>query len=249
MSKYKALFTEQSREHLSELSQCFVRLETAADPAPVIDEIFRHAHSIKGMAGSMHYEPIVALAHRMEDVMGAVRSGKMALAPDLIDLLLKTVDSLAAQVEQVVADKDITTHEELVEALRESLSEEPATAATKTPAKKRGKAAAGGRRILVTLAPDCKAAAVRLFLVHRKLSEMGKVLESTPTPEAMRRGQVSELEAEMVFDGTQSEAVVREALLSLPEVHSVTFDGPHAEPERKVRRGKKAAAEAPPEPT
>ena len=103
MSKYRALFIEQSREHLEELSRAL-----AADTLKpgAIDEIFRHVHSIKGMAASMGYDPIATLAHRFEDVVGERRTRGGALDSRLIDALLEAVDVLTAQVAAVAADKE-----------------------------------------------------------------------------------------------------------------------------------------------
>ena len=72
MSKYRVLFIEESREHLSELSRLLVAVETSDEPKPIIDEIFRHAHSLKGMAGSMGYDPIMYPEFRAGFFLGTV---------------------------------------------------------------------------------------------------------------------------------------------------------------------------------
>ncbi|MEZ4271692.1 MAG: Hpt domain-containing protein [Myxococcota bacterium] len=82
MEKYRGLFIDESREHLQQLSNILISHEptqTAKQPNAgegFIDAVFRHVHSIKGMAASMGYEPIVHLAHRLEDVVGAHRKKK-----------------------------------------------------------------------------------------------------------------------------------------------------------------------------
>ncbi|MEZ0310835.1 MAG: Hpt domain-containing protein, partial [Myxococcota bacterium] len=98
MSKYRALFIEQSREHLEDLSRT---LAAEALPAGAVDEVFRHVHSIKGMAASMGYEPIATLAHRFEDVVGERRDRGGVFDSRLVDALLEAVDVLAAQVAAV----------------------------------------------------------------------------------------------------------------------------------------------------
>ncbi len=103
MSKYRALFIEQSREHLEALSRA---LAAESPGSGAVDEIFRHVHSIKGMAASMGYDPIARLAHRFEDVVGDRRARGAALDSRLIDALLEAVDVLVTQVAAVAADKE-----------------------------------------------------------------------------------------------------------------------------------------------
>ncbi len=77
LSKYLALFVSESRDHLDALSAGLVRLEKEGPPgeapAAAVDELFRHAHSLKGMAAAMQQEGIAAVAHRAEDVIGVVK--------------------------------------------------------------------------------------------------------------------------------------------------------------------------------
>ncbi|MGA8891568.1 MAG: Hpt domain-containing protein, partial [Anaeromyxobacteraceae bacterium] len=107
LSRYLALFVSESREHLEALSRDLVRLERAGgggeDLAPVVDELFRHAHSLKGMAAAMQQEGIAAVAHRAEDVIGAVRTRGGAPSPQVIDVLLAATDAIAAMVGQAGA--------------------------------------------------------------------------------------------------------------------------------------------------
>jgi len=92
LSKYLALFVSESREHLDALSAGLVRLERSGgageDPAAGVDELFRHAHSLKGMAAAMQQEGIALIAHRAEDVIGVLRARGEAPSAEVVDLLL-----------------------------------------------------------------------------------------------------------------------------------------------------------------
>lgn len=229
MSKYKTLFIEESREHLAELSRLLVALEASDDPEPLIDEIFRHAHSIKGMAASMGHDPIVKVAHRMEDVVGERRNSKAAFGAAIVDLLLRCVDALTDQVECVDGDVTINAYDELVaamampdEAVSDVADDKPAPAPTP--------AAAGSRTVVVELEKTSKAPGVRLFLVHKRLSELGSISESKPTVDAMRRGQVTETKARFALTSVESDEAIREALLGIAEVATVTVESVAATP-------------------
>jgi len=98
MSPYRDLFVSEARSHLSTFSELIVRLEESPGDSASIDELFRHAHSLKGMAATMGYEQLVGIAHTMEDQLSRVRSGEFPLLPALADLLLEGSDALSRQV-------------------------------------------------------------------------------------------------------------------------------------------------------
>src|SRR5450755_582961 len=102
MSRYLSLFVAEATEHLEALSQDLVALERRRTPETV-DSLFRHAHSVKGMAASMGLEAIATLAHRVEDLVEAFRSGEGPLEQDLGDLMLEATDTMRAQVRAAAA--------------------------------------------------------------------------------------------------------------------------------------------------
>lgn len=106
MSPYRDLFVSESRNHLSAFGELIVRLEDSPGDGAAIDELFRHAHSLKGMAATMGYEQIVAIAHCMEDQLSKVRSGEFLLLPALADLLLEGSDVLARLTSGIESGND-----------------------------------------------------------------------------------------------------------------------------------------------
>ncbi|MFP2902382.1 Hpt domain-containing protein, partial [Corallococcus sp. 4LFB] len=105
MSRYLGLFISEATEHLEALGRDLVALEREAT-ASTVDSMFRHAHSVKGMASSMGFEPIAMLAHRVEDLVDAVRQDRKLLDRDLVDLLLNAADTLTAQVRAVASNRE-----------------------------------------------------------------------------------------------------------------------------------------------
>ncbi|MFL5346833.1 MAG: chemotaxis protein CheW [Hyalangium sp.] len=104
MSRYLGLFVTEASEHLEALGRDLVQLEKEGG-ASAVDSMFRHAHSVKGMASSMGFEPIATLAHRVEDLVDAVRQDSSRLNRELVDLLLSATDTLLAQVRSVAENK------------------------------------------------------------------------------------------------------------------------------------------------
>lgn len=98
MSKYQDLFITESRKHLAALNELTIRIEENLSDRAVIEEMFRHAHSLKGMAATMQYDGIATLAFRMENLLGRVRNNEIACCPALADLLLEGQDHLSGMV-------------------------------------------------------------------------------------------------------------------------------------------------------
>lgn len=106
MSQYRELFVSESREHLNAFNDLILKLENHAADTGIVDELFRHAHSLKGMAATMQFQPIAELAHRMEDLLSKVRSGELPLTPSMADLMLEGSDILGTMVTMVEAGDD-----------------------------------------------------------------------------------------------------------------------------------------------
>lgn len=106
MSPYRDLFVSESRTHLSAINELIVQLEENVSDRAAIDEIFRHAHSLKGMAATMQFNAITALAHRMEDLLSRVRNDEFAFSADMADLLLECGDLLSSMVSTLEAGEE-----------------------------------------------------------------------------------------------------------------------------------------------
>jgi two-component system chemotaxis sensor kinase CheA len=104
LAKYRALFLEEAGEHLGEMSSALLSLEKDSSDGEAIDLVFRMAHSIKGMAGSLGYDAVTEVAHRLEDRMQTVRSAGRIEDPDEMTLLFRGLDGL----ERMVASVDAT---------------------------------------------------------------------------------------------------------------------------------------------
>ena len=106
MSLYRDLFISEARSHLSAFSELIVQLENSPDDSAAINELFRHAHSMKGMAATMGYDHIVGIAHLMEDLLSRIRSDEFQLFPALSDLLLEGGDTLSRLVSGIESGSD-----------------------------------------------------------------------------------------------------------------------------------------------
>jgi two-component system chemotaxis sensor kinase CheA len=103
LSKYRQLFLDESREHLQVMNRELLRLEQEGETGGV-DALFRAAHSVKGMAGSMGYEAVVAVSHALEDVLDRLRKQTLGTSAGLMALLYEGADALGALIGEIEAD-------------------------------------------------------------------------------------------------------------------------------------------------
>jgi len=101
ISQYRDLFISESRGHIQAITGLIVRLEDNGYDAGCVDDLFRHAHSLKGMAATMEINAVANLAHRMEDLLSPVRSGECPFSPLIADLLLEGSDTLSGMIDAV----------------------------------------------------------------------------------------------------------------------------------------------------
>ena len=125
VSQYLEIFIDETREHLQSLNEQILVLEREPENVDTINEIFRAAHSLKGMAGTMGYKRMQRLTHDMENVFSEIRNGKMKASPKLVDVLFKGLDALEQYLDVIVnsGDEGTEDNEDIINALNEILQE------------------------------------------------------------------------------------------------------------------------------
>lgn len=104
VSQYLEIFIEETKEHLQSLNSHILILEKEPENESTINEIFRAAHSLKGMSGTMGYTKMQHLTHVMENVFSEIRNGKMKATSELVDVLFKGLDILESYLAAIQAD-------------------------------------------------------------------------------------------------------------------------------------------------
>ncbi|OGP12588.1 MAG: hypothetical protein A2052_02785 [Deltaproteobacteria bacterium GWA2_54_12] len=142
VSKYKALYLQETGEHLSGIETGLLSLEQNPGDSFVLDNLFRHYHSIKGMSASMGYEPMMLLAHAEEDLLDKLRSGALANSEEITTVLLKCLDTMKTLAERVRADEPLDID---VSALLASLKAAAVGQAARMPPAPAAALASGGQ--------------------------------------------------------------------------------------------------------
>ncbi len=94
MSQYLEIFIEESNEHLQHMNQIMLDLENRPDDLSLLNEVFRIAHTIKGMSGTMGFTKTANLTHEMENVLHLVRSKEIEVSDQIVDILFECFDTL-----------------------------------------------------------------------------------------------------------------------------------------------------------
>ena len=141
VSQYLEIFLDESSEHLQTLSDCIMSLEKEPENKDTINEVFRAAHSLKGMAGTMGFKRMQHLTHDMENVFQEVRSDHIKVDSNMIDLLFECLDALDAYLENIKESSDEGTEDneiiikELNDFIAKANGEQPAEETKPEPEK------------------------------------------------------------------------------------------------------------------
>ena len=135
VSQYLEIFIDETKEHLQSLNEQLLILEKEPENESTINEIFRAAHTLKGMSGTMGYKRMQNLTHNMENIFSEIRNGKMSVTATIVDLLFKGLDALENYLSNISTTGDEGTEEyteiinQLDVCLKQGLGEMPAASA------------------------------------------------------------------------------------------------------------------------
>jgi two-component system, chemotaxis family, sensor kinase CheA len=229
-SEYMPMFLAEGREHLEQLNLVIVRLEEDPKDQGTVEEIFRIAHSFKGMSATMGFAKIAELTHNMEDVFELLRQRTSGLPSEAIDTVFACLDALSAATDSI----ETTGQEELdpaplVRRLRSLVrprtpeQEVQRAGGIDAPNHAAVQAAreAGARvlRVRVDLTDDVMMPAVRAHMVLAALSDHGDVLGSMPAPEGLEQFSGREIDAWIASD--HEDATIVQNVGAVSEVASV----------------------------
>lgn len=214
LNQYLEVFLEESREHLQNCNEQLLELEKNPQDLSIINEIFRSAHTLKGMSATMGYEDLASLTHQMENVLDAIRNNRLLTTPEILDVIFMAVDHLEEMVESIAAGGDgkknvSDTVEKLKliekgEPLSRSADLEVAAAATLeaspksssnydefelTVLKQSKEQGFGVYEIQIGLREDCLLKAARVYMVFEVLEKIGEVIKANPSVEQLEEEQ------------------------------------------------------------
>jgi len=203
MSQYLEVFIDESKEHLQTINEQLLELEKNPDDVSIVNEIFRSAHTLKGMSATMGFEDLANLTHQMENVLDAIRNGKIAVTPELLDVIFRAVDDLEAMVVSIAeggdGKRDVTA---VVAQLKQIEKGEVVTPQKSAPIqeqtydefeytilKQSTEQGFHSYEVSVKLRSDCLLKAARVFMIFEVIEQIGEVIKSVPSVEMLEAEQ------------------------------------------------------------
>lgn len=238
MSQYLRMFLDESDEHLQTLNQNLLELENNPNDEQLINNIFRAAHSLKGMAATMGYDRMASLTHEMENVLDRIRAKRMDLTSDMVDILFACLDRLDKLVKEIAgAGSEVSAVEDIIVNLQDVKSGKTPTAKPTTSATPKVgvldldtdesqrmvhylKTGYFAYILDVELVKDCLLKAVRGFMVIKNLKEIGIVLKSVPSLKDIE-DEKFDLEFQVLLLTKESEKEIHDTVMDITDVKSV----------------------------
>ncbi|MCJ7839660.1 chemotaxis protein CheA [Lederbergia sp. NSJ-179] len=245
MNHYLEVFIDESKEHLQALNENLLMLEKQPEDLGVMNEIFRAAHTLKGMSATMGYNDLAVLTHMMENVLDGIRNDKIQVTTTLLDVIFLAVDHLEAMIDSIEAGedgkRDVTDVIDKLQLLEKGLhpeehqtAQEIAATATNMNTSSSLQYDQYERTIIeqsreqgyecfemkVHLIPDCVLKTARVFMVFEVLEKSGDVIKSLPSVEQLEEEQFgSEFTAALITK--DSKADLEKKIMKISEIEAV----------------------------
>jgi len=196
---FLGLFITEAREHIETQAAILSRALAAGLGREEIHELFRRAHSIKGMAAAMGFSSMSTLAHAMEDLLHRWRDGALRPEPESLGRLVRANDHLSIQLDAVASGRDIPAGDDVVQAIRDlgqprgpapvAESGAPAPAVPPDPGDAGGGASRPRLVIDVAIRSGTPMAGARAMVIVKRLQEHGRIVETSPPPQILATGR------------------------------------------------------------
>lgn len=238
IDQYLSLFIEEAREHLQNCNNHLLELERNPGDIELIQEIFRSAHTIKGMSATMGFEDMANLTHQMESVLDALRNEEITYSVDILDLLFEAMDYLETMLDSIVTggdgSADVTG---IIQKLQEiggkekPSPENPGLSPVKksrltydeferTVIEQSYEQGFRAYEITVTLREDCLLKSARVYMVFEALEKLGEIIKSVPPVEDLEAEQF-EQEFTVTLLTKEEEQTIQDTILGISEIQEV----------------------------
>lgn len=241
VSQYMGMFLEESMENLQTLNEALLDLEQNPSNIDKVNEIFRVAHTIKGMAATMGFSAIAELTHKMEDVLSKFREGRLEVSRSVVTVLFDCLDTLEKMVSNIELDNnefiDITNIISKLEEVADEKSIESKSEEVKDDKEEKNyysdlneydisvlKQAKdngfNGLNVIITLREDTLLKSARAFLIVQELETQGEILKSYPSTEDIENEEF-ENELRFLLITTKTDIEIESLVINISEVSSV----------------------------
>lgn len=250
-SQYLEIFIDESKEHLQAMNEHLLQLEKDPENLSIVNEVFRSAHTLKGMSATMGYEDLANLTHKLENVLDAIRNQQISVTLDIMDTVFSSVDDLEAMVEDISAGGEGKRNVEAIVQKLLVIEQGEAAAALDVLDKPAGETVLhydefertvidqskeqgfSCVEINVSLRADCVLKAARVFMVFEVLEKCGEVIKTVPSSEQLEEEKFDEtFTVTLITKETAADLQEKVKKVSEVEKVNVTEVGSLDEPEQ-----------------
>jgi len=247
MNAYLSMFIDESNDHLQSLNENLLRLETEPEDLTIVQNIFRSAHTLKGMSATMGFEDLASLTHEMENVLDLVRNNKLKMDSFIFDVLFKGLDALEAMVQDIVGGgtgkADVTSIVASLQTIMKSDYKAGAAPAAPAPAaaanadalprtllldefqysvlKQSIEAGHHVYHIQVALMESCMLKAARAYMVFDLLERQGEIVKSDPSVQDLEQEKFDRFFTIFVISETEGESLQKQ-ITDISEIESAS---------------------------
>ncbi|HWP98605.1 MAG TPA: chemotaxis protein CheA [Syntrophomonadaceae bacterium] len=238
MSQYLDVFLEESKEHLENLNQKLLELEKHPTDVSALNEIFRSAHTLKGMSSTMGFEDLADLTHHMEDILSDLKEGMLAASPPVVDALFRSFDRIQSMIENIErgigGDSDNRDLIGILNGIKQGHMEAAAVVEAVLPEPENhvlqhsqdigdlglneydmavlNEAINAHMRVVsikVEIDRECLMKTVRAYMVFRSLEEEGEVVKTIPSAQEIDEGKFDSSFRVLLITGSDPGEVCR----------------------------------------
>lgn len=243
VSQYLQVFIEESKDNLQTLNENLLNLENNPNDTETLNAIFRVAHTLKGMAGTMGFVKMQKLTHTIENVLSEIRAGNIMLQPNMVDILFQSLDALENYVEEITetseeGDKEYTqlmaALTSIINPTEEKPSEPsaPSTYETNPDAIElpeaqevvKNNALMMGLRVFqitIELSESCVLKSARSYIVFNELEHLGEIIHCVPSTQEIEEEKFDRTFTVVIVTHELQEKI-QETILNISEIESVT---------------------------
>lgn len=242
-SQYMSMFLEESMDNLQTLNEALLQLEQDANDTDKLNEIFRVAHTIKGMAATMGFSKMAELTHKMEDVLSEFRQGELSVNQEVVTVLFECLDTLEhmvnnisesgnenAEIDDIMAKLDTITKGEAQLPLKENIevikqndkdnNEIGLNEYDINVIKQAEEKGFSSYHICVMLSESTLLKSARAFLIFKNLEDNGEIIKSVPSAEDLENEDF-EFQMDLVYVSKKNKDEVYKAVIGISEVDRV----------------------------
>ncbi|MEY2301569.1 chemotaxis protein CheA [Bacillus tropicus] len=225
------IFFEESEEHLQSLNENVLTLEQNPTDMDVVGEIFRSAHTFKGMSASMEFTEMADLTHKMENVLDEIRHGNIVVNAEIIDVIFECIDNLEKMVADVqqggMGNIDVIATKQKLEALLNGNIEIPTEHIEQETINNDD---AASHEVHITVEQQAILKAVRAIMCIEALQNVGNVKKTVPSIEEIEADAFG-FEFTVFIDTDQSEEELKQVVLHVSEIEKVEVKQGHTSKE------------------